>query len=175
MEALASGEPLSDGFLRWKDKPEVTAAQLAWVFEQPYISSETLISSGVFSAAIKPTRYFKQLESRLVEHPETEDAFSATDQQILSVYLESLNREQQSTMAYIQNHAQGTDEKLKSMRVRMLTRQTLLQDLEKIVMRWSDKRKEMHVAQSRDRLLAAFKAIAGGEMLDPDAGKLQRL
>lgn len=175
LEALASGEPLSDEFLRWKDKPEVTAAQLAWVFEQPYISSETLISSGVFSAAIKPTRYFKQLESRLVEHPEKEDAFSDTDQQILSVYLESLNREQQYAMAYIQNHAQGTDEKLKSMRVRMLTRQTLLQDLEKIVMRWSDKRKEMHVAQSRDRLLAAFKAIAGGEMLDPDAGKLQTL
>ena len=68
LDKLQQGSPLRLEIDRFKNCPEITKAQLDWIFKQPYFSVDNLISSGVMVSNIMQTNFFKALTGRLDQH-----------------------------------------------------------------------------------------------------------
>ena len=94
LERLSRGTLLRKEIDRYKDCPEITRAQLEWVFEQPFITPDSLISNGTMIGSIMNTRFFKYLEKRIEAYNGyVNNQFSTVDVNLISIYATILSND----------------------------------------------------------------------------------
>lgn len=147
---LSHGVLLRQEIDRYKDYPEITAAQLEWAFKQPFITTDILIANGTMVGSIMSTRFFAELENRIGDYAGIgENPFSPLDEQVITAYATILSKDIEYYGAQVESNTDmvmdGRDYREEMKRL-ILSKKTILTTLNPLL-------KQLQKVRENERLM----------------------
>ncbi len=129
LQRLSRGSLLRKEIDKFKTYPEITVAQLEWAFNQPYITTDLLISNGTMVGSVMATRFFENLSSRIGSYSGVDDIeFSPVEENVISAYATVLSNDIKVYSEQIANNTAGTEFQSEIQRM-IISNKTVLQIL----------------------------------------------
>lgn len=151
LQRLSRGSLLRKEIDKFKTYPEITVAQLEWAFNQPYITTDLLISNGTMVGAVMATRFFENLSSRIGSYSGVDNIeFSPVEENVISAYATVLSNDIKVYSEQIVNNTAGTEFQSEIQRM-VISNKTVLQILNPLLEQLRGARENARLLHDLDR------------------------